>query len=345
MKSRLIALHAEAKTLQSGPERRAATTALFRILLQHVCITLFELIIEKRRCSARAQDAAPLPVSSLRVPADGTLVAAILEMLVIAENESLSGCSRPIWRERNDDRPCWRLLRKSEKKNAERIMHALVSLRNDGVEGHGIHGEGDWEAEIDAAELLIQSFSELLPTINKDGDSLFISFQQSAQYEIKLLKPFQGNIICFRSIKKTNAGRCVVRAQVERGWFHKEEISYEAIDILESGNGSEINRYQIIKTSKKNWTPLAILPDRLTDEFTGRDREIEELRDWLEDSESRACMLYGDGGIGKTTLAIEFVRRIIEGKIVTDYRPEMITFYTAKKTRWGPKRLRKHSTQ
>lgn len=46
-------------------------------------------------------------------------------------------------------------------------------------------------------------------------------------------------------------------------------------------------------------------------------------------------MLYGDGGIGKTTLAVEFIWRLLEGRIRSDYKPELITFFTAKKTRWG----------
>lgn len=46
-------------------------------------------------------------------------------------------------------------------------------------------------------------------------------------------------------------------------------------------------------------------------------------------------MLYGDGGIGKTTLAVEFIWRLLEGTIRCDFKPELITFFTAKKTRWG----------
>ncbi|WP_241151494.1 hypothetical protein, partial [Pseudomonas viridiflava] len=37
---------------------------------------------------------------------------------------------------------------------------------------------------------------------------------------------------------------------------------------------------------------------------------------------------------GKTTLAVEFVWRLLEGTIKSDFKPELITFFTANKTRW-----------
>ncbi|NLA20151.1 hypothetical protein GPU89_29570 [Burkholderia cepacia] len=152
---------------------------------------------------------------------------------------------------------------------------------------------------------------------------------------MKLLRPYQGNLICYRNIKRSTAARCVIKAQVEKGWFRRDEISYETTDVFDTAIIGEINRYEIIRTNSDEWSPLALLPNRLTDEFAGRQREMDELHDWFDDVESRACMLYGDGGIGKTTLAVEFIHRVIEGQIETKYRPEFITFYTAKKTRWG----------
>lgn len=335
MKNRLLILHADAAKLSSGPERRAATTALFRILLQHVCLILAEVIIEKRRRTSIRKNEPPLPISSLRMPADGTLVAAALDMLVIAENEHLSGYSKSVWKDSNESRPCWGLLGPTERRNAERLMQTLVSIRNDGVEGHGISGDNNVTAESDAVLYLIEAFTKLLPQVSNDGNSFLLKLPNNEPYEVQLLRPSRGNLICYRSIKRASAGRCLIKAQVERGWFLKDDFSFEAPDLFETGVNGEINRYEVIATSVDDWSPLALIPDRLTDDFTGRERELEEIREWLDDTDSRACMLYGDGGIGKTTLAVEFVRRLIEGRITSSYRPELITFYTAKKTRWG----------
>lgn len=56
-------------------------------------------------------------------------------------------------------------------------------------------------------------------------------------------------------------------------------------------------------------------------------------------------MVYGDGGVGKTTLVVEFLHRMLEGKTSAEWRPELITFYTAKKTRWGLQGLEHISAQ
>lgn len=260
MKRRLLELHSNAVSLASGPEQRAATTALFRILMQHVCLVLAEVILEKRRRAAVRRDEAPLPIASLRMPADGTLVAAALDMLVTAENENLTGYSRPIWRESREERPCWGLLGTSEKRSADRLMTAIVSIRNDGVEGHGIAGENDAAAESDAVLYLIEAFSPLLPTIDSTGSSFSILLPNGESHAIQLLKPSNGNLICYRSIKRATAGRCIIKAQAERGWFRRDDFSYEAPDIFESGVNGEINRYEVLSTFNEDWSPLALVP-------------------------------------------------------------------------------------
>ncbi|NUT60331.1 ATP-binding protein [Herbaspirillum sp. C9C3] len=295
-----------------------------------------EIILELRRKNPLRLNELPLPFEGLRMPADGTLVTAITEMLLICENEYSAGYCRAIWAESTEIRACWQLLPSGSKRTAERIMQSLVSIRNDGVEGHGIAGESNLDAEIDAIEYLLDTFSMLLPVADSDGKSYTLSLHDGEAYKIKLLQHRDGHLVCYRNIKKSSAGRCVVKAQLERGWFQRDEISYEADDVFANVviNG-EVGRYEILRSYDHEWSPLALFPSRLTEDFTGRQKEIDELADWFDDTESRACMLYGDGGIGKTTLAVEFISRVLEGRVKSGYRPELITFYTAKKTRWG----------
>ncbi|WP_191487890.1 ATP-binding protein [Pseudomonas sp. FEN] len=75
------------------------------------------------------------------------------------------------------------------------------------------------------------------------------------------------------------------------------------------------------------------IPDRLASEnvFTGRDTEITALCEWADDPDSRKCMVWGDGGVGKTTMVVEFLHRWLDGKTKIEWTPEIITFYTAKK--------------
>ncbi|WP_273761763.1 hypothetical protein [Aeromonas hydrophila] len=78
------------------------------------------------------------------------------------------------------------------------------------------------------------------------------------------------------------------------------------------------------------------LPIRQTDMFEGRENEIESLKNWLNNRDSRRCLIYGDGGYGKTTLVLEVLNRYIEGSIeISEIKPTLLCYYTAKMTRWG----------
>lgn len=335
MKTRLANLQVDA-ALSSDVERRMAYIAIFRITLQHACISIAENIsVRRERRREVVSSPSPLPVGNLRSPSDGTLVSSLFELLVIAENEGMTGVSKPIFKPRSEDRPCWRLLDSNEPKTVERLLSTFVDSRNDGIEGHGLMGSFDLSAEADSLSVIIDSLNRILPTISASGTSFFIILADESKYTIKTLRPFSGNLICYRSIKRSAADKCIIKAQIERGLFDKEDISYEIDDPFATNRLTSTDKYTIFQSFDKNWSPLILFPDRITREFTGREREMEELKDWLDDTESRACMLYGDGRIGKTTLAVEFIQRLLDGTIVTSYGPELITFYTAKKTRWG----------
>lgn len=335
MRNRLLTLLNDANALTSPVERRMAYVALIRIMLQHSCILLAERIVARRRLATSKIEWHNLPIPSLRVPADGTLLAALCEMLVIAENEGAAGVSTPVLRPTVTDRSCWRLLDENESRTGDRLLNSFIDSRNDGVEGHGLMGAHDLEAEGDAVAFLIDSLDGILPRISESRSEMIMCLGDGRTEVLTTLRAFDGNLVCYRSIKRSSADKCIVRAQVERGLFDREDVSYEINDPFLDVRSSDLRAYEIVKTETKGWSPLSIFPDRITKEFTGRERELEDLRDWWNDSESRACMIFGDGGMGKTTLAVEFVHRMLEGRINIEYRPEMITFYTAKKTRWG----------
>ncbi|WP_194868576.1 ATP-binding protein [Pseudoalteromonas sp. PPB1] len=77
------------------------------------------------------------------------------------------------------------------------------------------------------------------------------------------------------------------------------------------------------------------VPQRQTDTFEGRKKEQSQLAEWFIDEDSRACLVFGDGGFGKTTLVLEFLNNLLEDKIAVEKsQPQIITFFTAKMTRW-----------
>ncbi|MDN6873354.1 hypothetical protein QO209_12995 [Pseudomonas citronellolis] len=78
------------------------------------------------------------------------------------------------------------------------------------------------------------------------------------------------------------------------------------------------------------------IPGRQTSTFVGRTKELDKLKDWMKDIlDSRVCLIFGDGGFGKTTLALEFFNSLLEGVSGEDLElPSVISFYTAKRTKW-----------
>lgn len=189
MKNRLLKLLEDSQALVSDAERRNAHIAMLRMLLQHSCLTLAEIILEKRRRSKR-QDIGykRLPIDSLYAPSDGTLFSALLEMLVTAANENLSNYTKSVWLDSTDDRHCWRLLQRTERKNAERLISTLIVLRNDGVEGHGLPGENDIEAECDALRYIVEALGPVLPRMAENNSRYEFLLPNGEIYNLKNIK-------------------------------------------------------------------------------------------------------------------------------------------------------------
>ncbi len=108
---RLQALLLEAQDLESDAEAKDVAVGLIRISLQHACISLAEWVVHKRLTSDKnVEQRHPLPLDVLRAPSDGSMVAALGELLVAAENEGWAGVSRPFWRTLTRDRPAYRFV-------------------------------------------------------------------------------------------------------------------------------------------------------------------------------------------------------------------------------------------
>jgi len=334
MKNRLSELLIQANQKESKQEKRSACIALFRIATQHIALLLAEAICSKRQNSLRDDNLKELPIEILKAPSDGTIISVILDLAIIATDENVINVAQVFWKEYpKEGRHCWRNLKNDDRVNIANLLTHYVTQRNDGVEGHGIPGAIDDEAEIDTIQIILDALELVIPVWN--GEKYTYQNATGQILPLEILKQFDGNIICYRNIKSGANNKLIVSCQIEKGWFDKEYISYEVPNALHFGKPTPVSSYVISKSGIEDWNPLTNIPSRLTHNFTGREHEIAELTDWLNDVDSRACMIYGDGGIGKTTLTVEFLQRLIEGKIDTQYKPEMISFYTAKKTRWG----------
>src|SRR5690606_17672639 len=96
-------------------------------------------------------------------------------------------------------------------------------------------------------------------------------------------------------------------------------------------------RWTEVPSSDGSKLVLHNIPGRQTSTFVGRKRELEKLVDWFDEmTDYRPCLVFGDGGFGKTTLVLEFFNLLIEGEDeIKAPVPSIISYYTAKRTRWS----------
>lgn len=331
MRNRLQTLVAEAQHLPPSAQAQAAV-GLIRIVLQHVVLGLAEWVVYRLHSAHHEVLDQEIDLSELRSASDGTLVEVLLKLVVIAENLGWVGLSRAIWFPVRAEHAA-RELSDATNATVESVLRGYVTWRNDDVFGHGLPDEGDHALLLDVLGLLVERLDPLLPQIGEDG-RLYLQHPTGDRLLLKVLRTFSGDLVCYRQIRMVANGRCIVRGQRQSSLTTREEISWEAEDVLAFRARSE-RAYSLWETGDATWCPLVVMPSRLTDHFSGREAELSQLKEWADDLDSRAAMLYGDGGMGKTTLAVEFAHRLLDGSIPSVWKPEMVTFYTAKQTRWG----------
>lgn len=330
MIERILELRTKAAEGPSEGQAQAAV-GLIRIILQHSAVALAEWVIDRFHRTHQAAEH-EIDLAELRAPSDGTLVEVLLNLVVIAENLGWTGLAQMIWSPVSADRPAHQF---STAQNAtlESVMRGYVGWRNDDVFGHGLPNEDDHRGLLDVVDLLCERLSPVVPKLDDIG-FLYLDPPAGGTLRLKVLRVLDGDLVCYRSIRMVPNGRCIVRAQRQVSLTHSVDVTWEAEDVLAFRARSE-RAYSLWETGDPSWCPIVMVPSRVTQHFSGRRAELLQLSEWADDLDSRACMLYGDGGMGKTTLAIEFVHRLLDGSISSDWRPEMVTFYTAKQTRWG----------
>lgn len=256
-------------------------------------------------------------------------------MLVAAENLEWRNIGKSLW-EQFDVPTELRTLTGRTRASLETILMAFVRARNDGAEGHGISGGYDRLADIALLRCTLERLQLLLPQVEAEDRLIFVVGE--TRIPVQTLKLSNGNPICYRRIRPAAGGRVLIEAQEQVSSLNRAEIVYEAADVLSNLPAPQTGEYDIGKARwTDEWAPFVYLPERLAapDIFTGRKQELLDLSNWANDPDSRVCLLYGDGGVGKTTLVVEFLHRLLEEEATASWRPELITFYTAKQTRWG----------
>lgn len=204
--------------------------------------------------------------------------------------------------------------------------------------GHGVVDEPnivEWASKTEQLiSRLLAAESGVLPRY-RNGELIVIV----GGIEVRLATPLvmDGRAIVVSRIAPTK-GIWKLHAQL-LSWSDAREVTsvLSVANIFSSDQvSSERFRYAEVPTSTGSTLLFHNVPGRQTSNFVGRKRELEKLAEWFKEIEdSRTCLIFGDGGYGKTTLALEFFNGLVEGGVEASAPlPTIVSFYTAKRTRW-----------
>lgn len=319
----------------SGRLNEAASDIEARVIwvssVRHIVQILDYCMVEW--LAARPIDAQAQPprevLQALHSASDGALVEALDCLLVSAEQCGWQGVYQHVMDEIPQGNPAASLC-ENQPRTLQGLLRTIVELRNDGGEGHGLPGGYQRIEEEAAYNFILSSLSPLLPRI-QDAGAVFGPAE--AEIELDLVRVIDKNPVLIRAIKSLNSSVVRVRAKHYDANNVLCDVTYESTNPFAKFEGRTLPSLGVFGNS---WAPLYYLPSRLTDTFTARSSEIGAIAEWLDDLESRACLVFGDGGVGKTTLVLEAMHRLLEEDLGCAWQPRVVSFYTAKKTQFGP---------
>lgn len=316
-----------ARTLASDSEQFNFLNSILRSILQTATISSFEAIRELTPFSPHDVSIDQF-IRRFEQPSDGLPVEA-LDTLIPIIRSHVSKNYAIGWFEKNGD---------SNQPLAQDLT-AWIEFRNK-KPAHGVLDKNDaaiWSEKL--YRLALRSLAVLgsaLPKSNDNGTLLMEIGDSNFVIDTPLIhgsNPIVINKITARKgIWKLHAQQLDWNAAVEL----TQDLSEKTIFATE--NSSEPTHFQFREVSLPSGKKSTFhnIPVRQTNIFEGRRKELQALEEWMNETEdSRSCLIYGDGGFGKTTLTLEFLNRLLEGEIeVTSNFPSMISYYTAKMTRW-----------
>lgn len=216
-------------------------------------------------------------------------------------------------------------------------LQAWVQFRNK-RQAHGVLDQTQtkiWAGKtFSLIEQCLDVFEKGIPDEAIDGTLTTTVANKKLVIETPVLIDGQAVVISQISQKKTG---WKLIAQLLNNTDSKEVIKdlTETNVFVTKGNAYESYKIVEVKTGAEEHILQHNSPVRQTETFQGRTDELEALVDWLNDSDSRRCLVYGDGGYGKTTLVLEFINQLLDSDLKLEGAPpQVICYYTAKMTKW-----------
>jgi tetratricopeptide (TPR) repeat protein/archaellum biogenesis ATPase FlaH len=205
--------------------------------------------------------------------------------------------------------------------------------------GHGVLDQKTTEEWVGRTENIVIDcliiFSRILPEI-KNGQSLR-PLEKFDKHLVETPIVFNGSPIVILGVD-VKKGIWKLKGQLLSN-DNAEEFTVELPEnnIFNSTSLKPIGKYRLaeIVSKNKNYTFFHNIPIRQTDTFEGRKEELALLMEWVDDEDSRYCLIFGDGGYGKTTLVLEMLNQFLESQLdFNEPLPTIISYHTAKLTRW-----------
>ncbi|WP_148677579.1 AAA family ATPase [Klebsiella variicola] len=217
-----------------------------------------------------------------------------------------------------------------------------IEFRNN-VFSHGSISKEDVETwavkQVVLVNDLLEGMSNLVPEMNEN--TLFVDIYNE---KIKVKFPLLYDNKCI-VISSVTSKKGLFKLQLQTlDWDDKKKT------IIDISDDNILNNNKLFPSPRFSWSSQIIdgednsfchnIPKRQTANFVGRQPEIEILKEWMCDFDHRSCLIYGDGGFGKTTFLLEFFNAIFEDEILLNIKlPFIISYHTAKMTRWGTEGL------
>jgi len=204
--------------------------------------------------------------------------------------------------------------------------------------GHGVLDDDlirEWSAKTENLVLMcLKVFEDVIPDFNGEG------LQLSARH---------GNLTIDSPIFVNGSAIVILEVVARKGiWKLKGQIlsrenaedftvNLPEDNVFSSVGIRDFNEYDLaeVVSNNKDYSFFHNIPVRQTDTFEGRDDELDLLKEWMDDEDSRYCLVYGDGGYGKTTLVLEMLNKFLESEYdFEEPLPTIISYHSAKMTRW-----------
>ena len=249
--------------------------SIFRMLIQHICISNAEYINILAKESSENMSKIDISFMELLQPADGTCVDFISDSLTQIAKLKNSSLARFYFEDKDiSNKPAlveWLQLKETSLRN---ILCTYVADRNESIFGHGISSTNLF-LDIDIIEYILEKLKFYLPE-SKGEDTLFFPKNFQISMPIQTLRLFDGNPTCYRKIKKTNNGMINVTVKVQKTLTQATDYFYEVPNKI--FNISTRKTYEVYEYN--DWNPLVFLPERAisVSDFTGREKEIDPCR-------------------------------------------------------------------